>query len=77
VPECLDVQVQGFLVGLGVELEPPASRWDIASLWLFQMLIGAPIARFATVITSARCQRPAPEAGTGRMRLRCVRVMRA
>ena len=29
----------------------PASRCDMASLWSFQMLIGAPIARLATVIT--------------------------
>ena len=29
----------------------PASRCDIESLWSFQMLIGAPIARLATVIT--------------------------
>ena len=29
----------------------PASRWDIASEWSFQMLIGAPSARLATVIT--------------------------
>ena len=29
----------------------PESRWDIVSEWSFQMLIGAPIARLATVIT--------------------------
>src|SRR3954453_13528620 len=29
----------------------PQSRWDITSLWSFQMLIGAPIARLATVMT--------------------------
>ena len=29
----------------------PASRWDIASEWSFQMLMGAPSARLATVIT--------------------------
>ena len=29
----------------------PESRWDIESEWSFQMLIGAPIARLATVIT--------------------------
>jgi hypothetical protein len=48
------VHVDGFLVGLGVE-----SRWDIESLWSFQMLIGAPMARLATVITIGR---PSPEA---------------
>ena len=37
----------------------PASRWDIASLWSFQMLIGAPSARFATVITIGRPRPPA------------------
>ena len=37
----------------------PQSRCDIASLWSFQMLIGAPIARLATVITIGR---PSPEA---------------
>jgi hypothetical protein len=37
----------------------PLSRWLIESLWSFQMLIGAPIARFATVITIGR---PSPEA---------------
>ena len=37
----------------------PESRCDIASLWSFQMLIGAPIARFATVITIGR---PRPDA---------------
>jgi len=37
----------------------PQSRWLIASLWSFQMLIGAPIARFATVITIGG---PRPEA---------------
>ena len=36
----------------------PASRCDIASEWSFQMLIGAPMARFATVITIGR-PRPA------------------
>ncbi len=35
------------------------SRWDIESEWSFQMLIGAPIARLATVITIGR---PSPEA---------------
>ncbi len=29
----------------------PQSRWLIASVWSFQMLMGAPIARLATVIT--------------------------
>ena len=37
----------------------PQSRSAIASLWSFQMLIGAPIARLATVITIGR---PSPEA---------------
>ena len=37
----------------------PLSRWDIESEWSFQMLIGAPIARLATVITIGR---PSPEA---------------
>ena len=37
----------------------PQSRWLIESLWSFQMLIGAPIARLATVITIGR---PRPEA---------------
>jgi hypothetical protein len=37
----------------------PESRWDIESLWSFQMLIGAPIARLARVITIGR---PSPEA---------------
>src|SRR6478735_3723762 len=37
----------------------PESRMDIASEWSFQMLIGAPIARLATVITTGR---PRPEA---------------
>ena len=37
----------------------PASRWDMASEWSFQMLIGAPIARLATVITIGS---PSPEA---------------
>jgi hypothetical protein len=37
----------------------PASRWLIASLWSFQMLIGAPIARLATVITTGS---PSPAA---------------
>ncbi len=37
----------------------PESRWDIASLWSFQMLMGAPIARLATVITIGS---PRPEA---------------
>ncbi len=37
----------------------PQSRWLIESLWSFQMLIGAPIARFAIVITIGR---PRPEA---------------
>ena len=59
-PEGLDVQVDA----------PPGwtrrragssreSRCDIASLWSFQMLIGAPIARLATVITIGS---PSPEA---------------
>jgi hypothetical protein len=58
-PEGLDVQVGRFLAGLGVGLDPAASRWLIASLWSFQMLIGAPIARLATVITTGR---PSPAA---------------
>ena len=37
----------------------PLSRWLIESLWSFQMLIGAPIARLAIVITIGR---PRPEA---------------
>ena len=37
----------------------PESRIDIESEWSFQMLIGAPIARLATVITIGR---PRPEA---------------
>ena len=37
----------------------PESRCDIESLWSFQMLIGAPIARFATVITMGS---PSPDA---------------
>ncbi len=37
----------------------PQSRWDIASLWSFQMLIGAPIARLATVMTIGS---PSPDA---------------
>ena len=37
----------------------PQSRCDITSEWSFQMLIGAPIARFATVITIGR---PSPDA---------------
>ena len=37
----------------------PLSRWLIESLWSFQMLIGAPIARLAMVITIGR---PSPEA---------------
>ena len=37
----------------------PESRWDIESEWSFQMLIGAPIARLATVITIGS---PRPEA---------------
>ncbi len=37
----------------------PASRCDIESLWPFQMLIGAPMARLATVITIGS---PSPEA---------------
>jgi hypothetical protein len=54
------VQVERLLVGLGEQLDPAGSRaGDIASLWSFQMLIGAPIARLATVITIGR---PSPEA---------------
>ncbi len=37
----------------------PLSRWDMASLWSFQMLIGAPMARLATVMTIGS---PRPEA---------------
>ena len=37
----------------------PESRIDIESEWSFQMLIGAPIARLATVITIGS---PSPEA---------------
>ena len=37
----------------------PESRCDSASEWSFQMLIGAPMARLATVITIGR---PRPEA---------------
>jgi hypothetical protein len=37
----------------------PESRCDIESLWSFQMLIGAPMARLATVIMIGR---PSPEA---------------
>jgi len=37
----------------------PQSRWLIESLWSFQMLIGAPIARLATVITIGN---PSPDA---------------
>ena len=37
----------------------PESRMDIESEWSFQMLIGAPMARFATVITMGN---PRPEA---------------
>ena len=36
----------------------PQSRWLSASVWSFQMLIGAPIARFATVMTIGK-PRPA------------------
>ena len=36
----------------------PQSRWLSASVWSFQMLIGAPMARLATVITMGR-PRPA------------------
>ena len=32
----------------------PQSRWLMESLWSFQMLIGAPMARLATVITMGR-----------------------
>jgi hypothetical protein len=32
----------------------PQSRWLMLSLWSFQMLIGAPMARLATVITIGR-----------------------
>jgi hypothetical protein len=37
----------------------PQSRWLIESVWSFQMLMGAPMARLATVITIGR---PRPEA---------------
>ncbi len=37
----------------------PASRTAMASLWSFQMLIGAPMARLASVITMGR---PSPAA---------------
>ncbi len=37
----------------------PQSRWLMESLWSFQILIGAPMARLATVITIGR---PRPEA---------------
>ena len=37
----------------------PQSRWDMESEWSFQMLMGAPIARLATVITIGS---PRPEA---------------
>ena len=47
------------LVRLGVELDPAESRCDIESLWSFQMLIGDPIARLATVITIGS---PSPDA---------------
>ena len=53
------MQVERLLVGLGEELDPAAVALDIESLWSFQMLIGAPIARLATVITIGR---PRPEA---------------
>ena len=36
----------------------PLSRWLIESEWSFQMLIGAPIARLATVMTTGS---PSPE----------------
>jgi len=36
----------------------PQSRWLNASVWSFQMLIGAPMARLATVMTMGR-PRPA------------------
>ena len=37
----------------------PQSRWLMLSLWSFQMLMGAPMARLAMVITMGR---PRPEA---------------
>ena len=37
----------------------PASRTDMASLWSFQMLIGAPMARLARVITIGSPRPPA------------------
>jgi hypothetical protein len=37
----------------------PLSRCDMESEWSFQMLIGAPIARFATVMTMGS---PRPDA---------------
>ena len=40
-------------------ISQPASRWESASEWSFQMLIGAPSARLATVITIGR---PRPDA---------------
>ena len=45
------VQVQSFLVGERIKLDPPASRIDMLSEWSFQILIGAPIARLPIVIT--------------------------
>jgi hypothetical protein len=57
--EGLDVQVERLLVGLGEELDPAAVALRCESVWSFQMLIGAPMARLATVMTIGR---PRPEA---------------
>jgi hypothetical protein len=50
--EGLDVQVERFLVGLGKSwIQPAVALATCESVWSFQMLIGAPMARLATVIT--------------------------
>ena len=53
-PEGDDVQVGGLLVVAAYSCTQPASRRAIESPWSFQMLIGAPIARLATVMTIGR-----------------------
>ena len=63
--ERLDVQVERLLVGLGEELDPAAVALATSSReWSFQMLIGAPIARLATVITIGR---PRPDGVVDRL----------
>ena len=58
-PEGLDVQVGRLLVGFGMNSWiQPASFIAMLSVWSFQMLIGAPIARLPTVMTIGR-PRPA------------------